>query len=220
MCNGMLTIPAALIERRLFSRFDTQSHANETFPPETASHNRFSVKSGFTLLEILIVVTIISILIASAAPSFRAMYIETIQQDSITRLVTVLRTAQNLAVIHRLQIEVLFDADKQQYQIVPDPEMVKDMRVTPKYARVHQLPDGMKFSKLVFNTDDQEDPNLKIKSVNFYSNGSSDGGTIEIYNMKRKKTTKITIRKTTGSVILDEAQDTTKPSTGDNNTIQ
>ena len=216
----MMTIPAPSIQRCASLRLHHLSLSRESSPRSPESWQRVSVRNGFTLLEILIVVTIISILIASAAPSFRAMYIDTVQQDAITRLVTVMRTAQNLAVINRAQIQVLFDTEKQQYQIIPDPDMIKDMRATPKYARVHQLPDGMKFAKLVFNTDDQEDPNLKVKSVNFYSNGSSDGGSLEIYNIKKKKSTKITIRKTTGTVILEESQDTAKPPTGDNNTVQ
>ena len=59
-------------------------------------------KRGFTLFEILIVVVILGILAAAAAPQFRSFYIQTIQQDATRSVATVLKTAQNLAVIHRV----------------------------------------------------------------------------------------------------------------------
>ncbi len=163
----------------------------------------FSCKSsGFTLLEITIVVVIIAILAAAAAPTMRSFYNQTVQQDATRTVATVLRTAQNLAVIHRVQIQVLFDLEKNQYRIIPDPSMIEDLRVVPKFARTHDLPQGVRFLKAEFNTF-EKDPNSKIKTLNFYANGASDGGKIQVYGTKLKEITKLEIKKTTGNVIVN-----------------
>jgi prepilin-type N-terminal cleavage/methylation domain-containing protein len=158
---------------------------------------------GFTLLEIIIVVVIIAVLAASAAPTLRNFYTQTVQQDSTRTIATVLRTAQNLAVIHRVQMQVEFDLEKNKYRIVPDPSLTEDMKVVPKFARTHDLPQGVRFIKAEFNTSEKEDPNSKIRTLNFYANGSSDGGKIEVYGTKLKEITNLEIKKTTGNVIVN-----------------
>lgn len=158
---------------------------------------------GFTLLEIVIVVVIIGIIAAAAAPSLRNFYTQTVQQDATRNVATVLRTAQNLAVIHRLQIQVVFDLEKNRYRIVPDPSLIEDSKVVPRFARIHDLPEGVRFINVEFNTAEQDDPTSKIRTLNFYANGSSDGGKIVVYGSKLKEITQLEIKKTTGNVIVN-----------------
>lgn len=160
---------------------------------------------GFTLLEIIIVVVIIGIIAAAAAPSLRNFYTQTVQQDATRNIATVLRTAQNLAVIHRVQMQVVFDLDKNKYRIVPDPSLIEDLKVVPRFARTHDLPEGVRFIKAEFNTSEKEDPTDKIRTLNFYANGSSDGGKIIVYGTKLKEITQLEIKTTTGNVIVNTA---------------
>ncbi len=177
------------------------------------SHYRTSCQGqkssrGFTLLEIIIVVTLIAILVATAVPGFRKFYLQSLEQDAVVRVIATLKSAQNLAIINRVQIEVRFDTEKGLYQIVPPKELLDKYRTTPKFARAKTLAYGMKFSKLDFNTgDDKEDATEKIRSVFFYANGSSDGGKIGIFAPQTEKTTEITIKKTTGMVLIEQANE-------------
>jgi prepilin-type N-terminal cleavage/methylation domain-containing protein len=162
-------------------------------------------KQGFTLLEIIIVVTLIAILVAAAVPGFRKFYLQSLEEDAITRFIANLKTAQNLAVINRVQMEVRFDTEKGLYQIVPPDELLLKYDTTPKYARAHQLAYGMKFTKIEINTgEDTEDTSDKINSLFFYANGSSDGAKISISSPQTEKSTNITVKKTTGMVIIDD----------------
>ena len=159
-------------------------------------------RRGFTLFEILIVIVILAILAAAAAPNFRQFYIQTVQEDATRAVATVLKTAQNLAVIHRVQMQVEFDLEKNRYQVIADPSITKEWKEVPRFARPHDLPEGVKFRKVEFNTEEKDNTNSKVKTLNFYANGSSDGGEIYIYGNKLKSTTKIQIKKTTGNVIV------------------
>jgi prepilin-type N-terminal cleavage/methylation domain-containing protein len=162
-------------------------------------------EKGFTLLEIIIVVTLIAILVAAAVPGFRKFYLQSLEEDAVTRFIANLKTAQNLAVINRVQMEVRFDPEKGLYQIIPPEELLKKYDSTPKYARAHQLAYGMKFSKLEINTgEDTEDTSEKINSLFFYANGSSDGAKITIYSPQTEKNTQITVKKTTGMVVIED----------------
>lgn len=171
-----------------------------------STHHKSSF--GFTLLEILIVVVIVGIMVTAAAPSFRAFYLQSIEKDGVTTLVTTLRTAQNLAIINRVDIKVEFEPDKRRYRIIPDASMLKAYRdeQIPKYARFHYLPEGMAFGELDFTNSEQDDPTIKAKSFYFYPNGSSDGGKI-LLSGHQLGSTKIEIRKTSGMV---EIKDSTK----------
>jgi prepilin-type N-terminal cleavage/methylation domain-containing protein len=138
---------------------------------------------GFTLLEILIVLVIVTLIIGFAIPNFRGAFEQAKLETASRNLVTMLGTAQHLSVIHRLMFQFKFDSSKQEYQIIPDSSLLKDNEELPNYARRRKLPDGVKFGTISISTPGTTDTSgTTLEYLAFYPNGSSDGAIISLYD--------------------------------------
>ena len=88
--------------------------------PSYSRWNRVSGQSrrtGFSIFEVLIVVTILAILAAVAVPSFQA--VETQSLKSVARsLATDLRLARDLSIQHNTNYTVRFDTANNAYEII------------------------------------------------------------------------------------------------------
>ncbi|MCX7919373.1 MAG: prepilin-type N-terminal cleavage/methylation domain-containing protein [bacterium] len=139
------------------------------------------IMNGFTLLEILVVLVIVTLIVGAAIPNFRGAFEQSRLETASRNLATTLGTAHHLSVIHRLMFQVKFDLNKQEYQIIPDSSLLKDDDELPNYARRHTLPDGVKFNTININIPNvSEADDGTIKSIAFYPDGSTDGAIISI----------------------------------------
>jgi prepilin-type N-terminal cleavage/methylation domain-containing protein len=137
---------------------------------------------GFTLLEILIVLVIVTLLIGIAIPNFRGAFEQTKLESASRNLATTFGTAQHLSVIHRLMFQIKFDLNNREYQIVPESGFLKENEDLPDFARRRKLPDGVKFGSVTISTPGSPETGGGLEYLAFYPNGSSDGATLTIYD--------------------------------------
>jgi prepilin-type N-terminal cleavage/methylation domain-containing protein len=156
---------------------------------------------GFTLLEVLIVLVIVTLLIGIAIPNFRGAFEQSKLETGSRTLATTFGTAQHLSVIHRLMFQIKFDIYNQEYQIVPESGFLKDNEDLPNFARRHKLPDGVKFGSINISTPGAPDTGGNLEYLAFYPNGSSDGATITIYDESGAIVT-LQVMKATGLVKI------------------
>ncbi|MFB3897496.1 MAG: Tfp pilus assembly protein FimT/FimU [bacterium] len=137
---------------------------------------------GFTLLEVLIVLVIVTLIVGIAIPNFRGAFEQSKLETGTRSLATTFGSAQHLSVIHRLMFQIKFDLNNQEYQIVPDTGFLKDNEDLPNFARRHKLPDGVRFGTIKLDIPTTPDTGGSLEYLAFYPNGSSDGATITLYD--------------------------------------
>ena len=169
-----------------------------------------SFNPGFTLLEILIVLVIVTLIIGFAIPNFRGAFEQTKLESASRNLVTMLGTAQHLSVIHRLMFQVKFDSNKQEYQIIPDSSLLKDNDELPNYARRRKLPDGVKFGTISISTPGTPETGSGTEYLAFYPNGSSDGAMISLHDDSGAIIT-LQVMKATGLVKISTGEPQPQP---------
>lgn len=137
---------------------------------------------GFTLLEVLIVLVIVTLIIGIAIPNFRGAFEQSKLETATRSLATTFGTAQHLSVIHRLMFQIKFDVSNQEYQIVPDTGFLQENEDLPNFARRRKLPDGVRFGTIELDTPAISESGNNLEYLAFYPNGSSDGATITLYD--------------------------------------
>ncbi|MDI6782846.1 MAG: prepilin-type N-terminal cleavage/methylation domain-containing protein [bacterium] len=171
-----------------------------------------SFNPGFTLLEILIVLVIVTLIIGFAIPNFRGAFEQTKLESASRNLVTMLGTAQHLSVIHRLMFQVKFDSNKQEYQIIPDSSLLKDNDELPNYARRRKLPDGVKFGTITIRAPGTPETGGGTQFLAFYPNGGSDGAVISLGDNSGAIIT-LQVMKATGLIKVSSGQAEPTPQT-------
>ena len=69
--------------------------------------------SGFTLLELLIALSILLILLTMSLPSLNSMRSGAAQKESARKIFAALRQARSLSITENLEYQVMFDLDQQ-----------------------------------------------------------------------------------------------------------
>ncbi|MDP2167052.1 MAG: GspH/FimT family protein [Thermodesulfovibrionales bacterium] len=119
--------------------------------------------SGFTLLELLLVLFIAGIAISIVAVSVTRVYEKTVFKEEIKRLYTSLRQARDMAVLQRAVFAFSVDAGGGSYRLEKDGEAYGSPNVMP--------------------------PDVRIKGdrIMFFPKGNSTGGSIEIDGPHERK---------------------------------
>jgi len=124
--------------------------------------------SGFTLLELLVVLTIAGALAALVPPVVAAVVPGTKARVAALDLAATLRDARNFAITNSQTIDVIFDFEKSTYEVVG--------------AAVNELPRGMAIAMLDFSGYGIEDrhaarvlDDLEKYTLRFFADGSSNG---------------------------------------------
>ncbi|MGC9424166.1 pilus assembly FimT family protein [Vibrio sp.] len=70
---------------------------------------------GFTLMELLVVVFIMSVLLALSMPALGVFRANSLQKEKARDVLAAFRLARNNAINHNLEYQVVFDIDAQRY---------------------------------------------------------------------------------------------------------
>ncbi len=159
--------------------------------------------SGFTLIEITLVVLLIAILTAVGIPSFRTLYQRSEIQKVASQFSSTLRYAQQRAVMERVPIRVVINVDDKVYWVPVEKEeerrhyRSRSYRRRPSRAqyrsrsRVREvqeirssLPEGFIFEFVYKVATDREIQ--REGEIHFYPDGSADAAYITILRLAKE----------------------------------
>ena len=151
----------------------------------------FCGSSGFTLIEIMLVVVIILIITAVATPVFRGTFKSTQMTDAMRSTTRMARFARSMAILKQGECTLSFE-ETQMVLTCTDPSEPKTVR---------QFPGDIKISQ--FENSSEEDVKEGERIVHYYSNGMNDGFTLTLEDDKNRRKT-IECHPITGKVTVEE----------------
>ncbi|MBC8466499.1 MAG: GspH/FimT family pseudopilin [Deltaproteobacteria bacterium] len=179
------------------------------------------MRKGFTLLELLIVLVIISIMAAFVGPRIAGSMSNLTLKTAAKKVASSLRYARSQATSENRPYFVLFDTDKGRLTIKPgqtatkeDKEkeaaegeqdagtskgMAGDEAVKDRF-KVYALPEGVRFDKVV---SDKNEDTSDVFQIVFFPNGGSSGGEVLLEN-DRERRYNISVDFVVGTVRLKE----------------
>lgn len=141
------------------------------------------MKTGFTFIEILMVIIIVGIFVAMASPRFHTTYTDLQLSSQARSLAKFLTYAQERAVVERKVYRFEMDFNQRRYWLTVESEEgeaegegekgAQGVRIKGRYGRATQLP-----VDLVMEASQQE--------IAFYPDGSSDPFTLTLKNREGK----------------------------------
>ncbi len=119
-------------------------------PKMPAGEARFL--TGFTLIELMLVVAIMGIMVAGAIPSFSGLFAETRLKTAAGSLASTINFAGRLAVTERLRCRVNCDLEKGRYWLSVEKDPVDSPKTYSKLedslGRVRLLPQGINIKQM------------------------------------------------------------------------
>ncbi|HEX3137280.1 MAG TPA: GspH/FimT family pseudopilin [Casimicrobiaceae bacterium] len=126
--------------------------------------------SGFTLIEMLVVLTLIGLLVAVVIPMF-GPGVSTTELKSDARAVAAgLRQARGQAIAQRGEAVLMLDLGAHSFSVPPDP-------------RVHKLAQELELKLFTAQSDLIND---NVGAIRFFPDGGSNGGRITLASGERK----------------------------------
>jgi prepilin-type N-terminal cleavage/methylation domain-containing protein len=176
--------------------------------PITAHASRLT-RHGFTLIEIMIVISIVAIIMATGIPAFvRAMHKDKLRK-AVSDLVEGCSHARAQAILKGVPMELVIRAEDGHITVQPaqtastdesfsstesqaDPSSVPAASAPASFSA--QIPDNVAFKLIDVNFQDQmEQPETRVR---FFANGTSDEFTVVIFSEEGER--KISLDVVTG----------------------
>ena len=163
---------------------------------------------GFTLLELLVVLVIISLMSVLVVPQLTGSLAKTNLQTASKKISASLRYARSRAVSEKITYVAIFDFEKDRLSIMTGQEAqtgetlkedLGDGEEPVIRSKSYDLPDGVKLEKGVSGEDEIDSGLFQIA---FFPTGSSSGGDVILTN-DRGKRYKISVDFITGVVRLE-----------------
>jgi general secretion pathway protein H len=132
--------------------------------PTGSDPHRYRPQAGFTLLELLVVLVILSVLVGVSVPQFRGTFRQLQLQVVASDVATLLTYAGRRAVASGEVLRVHFDVEGRRYWLVTAPQGSPEQtfeRISGKFGRVSSVPASISFAP-------------SIRDVTFYPDGRAD----------------------------------------------
>jgi len=147
------------------------------------------LSAGFTLVELMLVVTIISILIGLSTPLFRRTFRDTRLENTCLNLSKLMRYARERAIGERLSHRISFDEEMRTYWLEAELSPESDFqRIKGKPGKTNLVPEDITIEG-------------RGKEVTFYPDGSADQTALYLMNSNERVYT-IEIRGVDGYVKI------------------
>lgn len=144
-------------------------------------------KQGFSLLEIIVVLTLLAIMLAAAAPVFRGAVKGNRQDQAVRNFIAALKFAQERAVADSTEYRVYIDSDGEAYWLLRLSRREGDDKMfeapAERYAGRTTLPESLEFERPSARRDRARDAHY----VAFYPNGACDYATIRFRKDKHDR---------------------------------
>ena len=141
---------------------------------------------GFTLFEILVVVTILGILFGVMTPLFRNSYTNLELRNSYKNIAATIKHAQERAIMEEREFRVNFDRRERTYWLsyredpLEFPARFVDLKTDA--GRPRSLPEEVTFALIRANRDRKTRANY----ITFYPNGAADKATVRLRDRSHK----------------------------------
>ena len=142
--------------------------------------------AGFTLIEVMIVVVILSTLLVFAIPNMRGLHEQNKLNSAAREIAGLVRYARAEAITGEREIELKIDIANRKFNL----DLKKYSRVLGSGDRkaqkpemiekIHELPQFVFFNKV--ETEDDPEGREKTSSLTFYPDGSATGALIILEN--------------------------------------
>lgn len=151
--------------------------------------------SSFTLIELLIVATIIAGLIFFSTPLFRKQFSNLELKDTALRISRLINFAQERAIMDRCVYKISFDFDKKTYRlfaVTAEGEALRDVPLKDKFGRTFSLPQNIEIegekNEILFHPDGRCDViELKLTNKNKKVSRISTTGVLGNVSIKEEK---------------------------------
>ena len=165
--------------------------------------------SGFTLLELLVVLGIIAIVSAMVVPRFGGALHGTAHKTAAKRVAATLRYARSCAVAQGVVYVVIVDLDKNTVSVGEEnarqgDDDARDGDVKTSSAQTYAIPAGVSFSKI--SQSDAYDVDEGMVRIEFYPSGASSGAEIWIQGGEERYYI-LTVDFITGVVHVERSHD-------------
>ncbi len=157
---------------------------------------------GFTLLELVVVLSIVAIAVSLTLPSVGKGLRHWRLQGAVREVATLLKFTRNQAVATRRPLQVILDRSRNVYwldraDVLTDPEQASERGI-----RLYALPSGIRFGQVTFGGRPVDGE--KVGFV-FFPPGSSTGGKMQILD-ERGKGYRIVLDAVTGRASVARLQ--------------
>ncbi|MBI1388789.1 MAG: type II secretion system protein GspH [bacterium] len=165
-----------------------------------------AAKAGFTLIELMVVVTLMLLMTAIGVPSFRGLYERSALQGAAKEFADALRYAQQRAILERNPIRLVMDVEKQTFWVPVEQDSERRHyssrsrrssmahrssrggreRVREVKAVGSQLPPGFIF-EFVYKVAEDDEIRRGEGEITFYPDGSADAAYITILRTAKER---------------------------------
>jgi prepilin-type N-terminal cleavage/methylation domain-containing protein len=155
-----------------------------------------AIQSGFTLLELVVVVTILSVVCALALPALGDGLRRWRLQGAVQEVATILKFARNQSVAGRASVQVVLDRSRNVYWLdSPENGLQSTLdEVLEKGIRLYAMPAGIRLGEI---TVAGSDPGVERLGILFFPRGNSTGADVEVRDEKGR-TYRISVDSMTG----------------------
>jgi type II secretion system protein H len=145
-------------------------------------------RNGFTLLELIVVLTLLSIMLAAVVPVFSASATRSRHDQALRSLVATLRFAQERAIADGVEYRVYLDPDEDAYWV--SRQVREEGTDEPRFAAAEEpyaqrryLPEGIDLRRPKARMDRKAD----VRYIAFYPHGACDYAEVHMRNAARKR---------------------------------
>jgi prepilin-type N-terminal cleavage/methylation domain-containing protein len=158
---------------------------------------------GFTLLELLVVLVLMSLMTALAAPRLVGTLSSTSAKASVKRIAAALRYARNQAASTKTVYAAAFHRESSKVAVgrLPDPRTMESGELRMFDPRVFSLPDGIRIESVIPASGEEDDTDPA--RILFYPSGASSGGRVVIAD-DRDRRSGLSVDPVMGTVRLED----------------
>jgi len=135
----------------------------------------FYSHEGFTLLELILVMVIISTVLAMAAPSLRGFFSSRKTHDAAANILSLIRFARSQAISEGRTYRLNFDQGRGIYWLTSNREGGAFSGLNSEFGREFLLPDDT-----TIELEKADDKNGTGKYITFFPQGMAENGTITL----------------------------------------
>jgi prepilin-type N-terminal cleavage/methylation domain-containing protein len=163
-----------------------------------------SRRGGFTLIELALVILILALIMALAAPSFVRSYRGALLSESSRAFATACQLARLRAVTQQQLAQLHLDLEQQVYWIAQVVSNVEEQTVAPATLKRVELGPRVRLEAVTASANAISGE--KVVTINFYPNGTCDAGSVSFRARDETNVVTLALDPITGRAVPADEQ--------------